>query len=612
MNNSLLDNIQTPDDLRKLSPSDLPELCKELRNYLIEIVSSCGGHFAAGLGSIELSVALHYVFKTPGDKLVWDVGHQCYPHKILCGRKNEISNVRKRGGPAPFPSRSESEFDAFGVGHSSTSISAAVGMALASRIKGDNQKTVAIIGDGGLTSGMAYEAMNHLGGEFADLLIVLNDNDMSISPNVGAMSNYLTRIISNPLYASVVKGSKKILRPTPKIDKLVERTREHIKGMIVPGTLFEELGVNYYGPIDGHDVLLLVKTLNNLKNLDHPRLLHIITQKGKGYPPAEKDPVKYHAVSRFNPQEGMTSGGSPKMTYTNVFSNWITDMAEKDKRLIAITPAMREGSGLVEFEKRFPKRYFDVGIAEQHAVTLAAGFACSGMKPIVAIYSTFLQRGYDQFIHDVALQNLPVMFAIDRAGVVGPDGPTHAGSFDLCFLRCIPNMTIMTPIDERMTRKLLSTAYSIDAPSAVRYPRGAGWGTIPDEDLAPVEIGCASILRKGKNTAILGFGTPTLAALKIAEKYDITVVDMRFVKPLDTKVIEEIVATHDRIITLEDNVVAGGAGSAVCEFISANNWSINVKCLGLPNQFQEHGSRDELLSEAGIDEKGIEKVLNEN
>lgn len=605
----LLNGISTPADLRKIPLADLPELCKELRAYLIEVVSSCGGHFAAGLGSIELAVALHYVFDTPQDQLVWDVGHQCYPHKILCGRKEEIINVRKRNGPAPFPSRNESEYDCFGVGHSSTSISAATGMALGSALLGKPQKTVAVIGDGGLTAGMAYEAMNHVGSTQADLLIVLNDNDMSISPNVGAMSNYLTRIISSPLYNNVMEGSKKILRPPPTIDRFVKRTREHIKGMIVPGTLFEELGISYYGPIDGHDVLFLVKTLQNLKLSKHPRLLHTVTQKGKGYANAEKDPVKYHAVSTFDPEQGMGKSSSSKLTYTQVFSDWICDMAAKDSRLLAITPAMREGSGLVKFEQQFKERYFDVGIAEQHALTLAAGFACAGLKPVVAIYSTFLQRAYDQLVHDIAIQNLPIMLAIDRAGVVGPDGPTHAGSFDLCFLRCIPNMTIMTPIDENMTRLMLSSAYAHDGPTAVRYPRGTGWGIHPDPGLETVAMGRASVLRQGKEIAVLGFGSPTREALQISDRYDISVVDMRFVKPLDTKMLDQIASTHRHIITLEDNVCAGGAGSAVIEYFKNADVEIPITLLGLPDKFQEHGTRDELLVEAGIDAAGIERTL---
>lgn len=605
----LLSNIESPHDLRKLAPGELPRLCEELRAYLIEAVSSCGGHFAAGLGAIELSVALHYVFDTPDDRLVWDVGHQCYPHKILCGRKREIAEVRKRGGPAPFPSRDESRYDAFGVGHSSTSISAATGMALGSALNGDKHKTVAVIGDGGLSAGMAYEAMNHLGATQADLLIVLNDNEMSISPNVGAMSNYLTRIISSPLYDNVMQGGKKLLRPSSQINELVKRTREHIKGMIVPGTLFEELGIRYYGPIDGHDVLMLVNTMHNLKRTAHPRLLHVITKKGKGYPAAEEDPVKYHAVSRFDPGKGMHKSGSPRLTYTRVFSDWVCDMAAQDERLAAITPAMREGSGLVEFEKRFAGRYFDVGIAEQHAVTLAAGLACAGLKPVVAIYSTFLQRAYDQFIHDVAIQNLPVVLAIDRAGVVGPDGQTHAGSFDLCFLRCIPNTVVMTPMDERTTRLMLSTAYLHDAPAAVRYPRGAGPGTAPGAGLSTIAIGRGQILREGRKIAILGFGSPTGEALAAAEKYDASVVDMRFVKPLDTRLIEQIATTHERIITVEDNARLGGAGSAVNEFLIHSGCDIPVSILGLPDRFLEHGTREELLQEAELDAAGIANAL---
>lgn len=607
--NTLLDKVETPSDLRQLSPHELPQLCDELRAYLIEAVSSCGGHFAAGLGAIELSVALHYVFNTPDDLLVWDVGHQCYPHKILCGRKSEIINIRKRGGLAPFPKRHESKYDTFGVGHSSTSVSAAMGMALGAMLRKENRKTVAIIGDGGLTAGLAYEAMNHLGSIQADIMIVLNDNDMSISPNVGAMSNYLTRIISSPLYKNVMEKGKRILKPPPQVDRLVKRTREHIKGMIVPGTLFEELGISYYGPIDGHDVLMLVNMFQNLKLLKQPRLIHTITRKGKGYLEAEKDPVKYHAVSRFNPRQGMDKSTAKKLTYTQIFSDWICHMAEKDKRLVAITPAMREGSGLVEFEKRFTDRYFDVGIAEQHALTLAAGLACAGLKPVVAIYSTFLQRAYDQLVHDIAIQNLPVMLAIDRAGVVGPDGPTHAGSFDLSFLRCIPNMVIMAPMDERMTRLMLSTAYMHDGPTAVRYPRGSGWGTVADSDLAVLKLGRGKIIREGRKIAILGFGSLTGAALIAAEKHNASVADMRFIKPLDTQLIEKIANSHEHILTIEDNTCIGGAGSAVSEFLKRINNNISLTTLGLPDRFQEHGTRDELLTEAGLDVSSIENTL---
>ena len=606
----LLDQIVTPADLRTMSIGQINQLCKELRMFLIDTVASCGGHFAAGLGVIELTVALHYVFNTPDDLLVWDVGHQCYPHKILCGRRKQINQIRTRNGLAPFPKRSESRYDTFGVGHSSTSISAAIGMAAAQKLLAKKSKIVAIIGDGGMTAGMAYEAMNHIGSLGLDVLIILNDNEMSISDNVGAISNYLTKIISSPLYMNIKQSGKKLLQPMPSVQKLAKNTKEHLKGMIVPGTLFEELGISYYGPIDGHDVKQLIHTLNNIKTKDTPRLLHIATRKGKGYRNAEQKPTKYHAVSPFDPNVGLPkSTQSTAISYTQVFSRWICDMAAQDQRLVAITPAMREGSGLVEFQKRFPTRYFDVGIAEQHAVTLAAGLACEGMKPVVAIYSTFLQRAYDQFIHDIAIQNLPVVLAIDRAGVVGPDGQTHAGSFDLSFLRCIPNIVIMTPINEEMTRAMLSTAYYHNGPSAVRYPRGNGPGKIPNDDLEPLPIAKAEIIRQGEKIAILGFGSPTNAAIEIADKLNATLVDMRFIKPLDQDLLLRIAQSHTYLATLEDNARIGGGGSAVLEFLAQNKITSRVLTLGLPDYFQEHGSREELLAEAGLDAVGIEKSI---
>lgn len=608
----LLDAIEWPHDLRQLPASDLPRLCDELRAFLIESVARCGGHFAAGLGAVELTVALHYVFDTPRDVLVWDVGHQCYPHKILTGRKREIESIRRRGGLAPFPKRGESDYDSYGVGHSSTSIGAAAGMAAGFDLLGERRKVAAVIGDGGMTAGMAYEALNHLGDAQYDVLIVLNDNEMSISPNVGAMSNYLTRILSSPAYTQVIAGGRRLLEPLPPVSELARRTKEHIKGMIVPGTMFEELNVHYYGPVDGHNVSQLVKTLGNLKKMSRPRLLHVITRKGKGYAPAEQDPVGYHAVPAFDPAAGVVKRAPPASapaTYTAVFSRWVCDMAARDPRLVAITPAMREGSGLVEFERRFPKRYFDVGIAEQHALTLAAGMACAGLKPVVAIYSTFLQRGYDQFIHDIALQKLPVVFAIDRAGVVGADGQTHAGSFDLSFLRCIPGTVVMTPMDERMTRKMLSTAFSLDAPAAVRYPRGQGPGADPGADLDTIEVGKAAVLRRGRGGAILGFGSPVAAALEAAEKLDASVVDMRFVKPLDEALLREMAAAHDWLATVEDNVVAGGAGGAVNECLAAAGAAAPVLNLGLPDTFQDHASREEQLHEARLDADGIERDI---
>ncbi len=607
---ALLDRVNYPADLRKLPPNELPDFCRQMRDYLIESVASCGGHFAAGLGVVELTAALHYVFNTPHDRLIWDVGHQSYPHKILTGRKDKITTVRTLGGIAPFPKRNESEYDTFGVGHSSTSISAAIGMALASRLSGEPRKIIAVIGDGGLTAGMAYEALNHLGAAGADVLVVLNDNEMSISPNVGAMTNYLTRILSSKLYTSAVAGGKRLLEPLPPVKKLAHKTKEHLKGMIVPGTLFEELGVSYYGPVDGHNVSTLIKTLDNLKHQTGPRLLHTITRKGKGYELAENDPVGYHAVGHFDPDHGVRKKSPPPQpSYSTIFGRWVCDMAEKDDRLVAITPAMREGSGLIEFEKRFPDRYFDVGIAEQHAVTLAAGLACEGAKPVVAIYSTFLQRAYDQLIHDVAIQNLPVVFAIDRAGLVGPDGQTHAGSFDLCYLRCIPNMIVMAPRDENMTRLMLTTAYSCNAPAAVRYPRGTGPGATVEAGFDTIEVGHAETLRRGHGTAILAFGSPAAAAMQVAECLDTGLIDMRFVKPLDCDAIAAAAADYARLVTVEDNARNGGAGSAVNEYLAQRGPKMPILNLGLPDRFQNHGSRDELLHEAELDAAGIEKNM---
>ncbi len=603
----LLSSIDYPADLRALKLHQVPAVADELRNFLLDSVASSGGHFAAGLGAIEITTALHYVFNTPHDRIVWDVGHQCYPHKILTGRKSRITSIRTKDGLAPFPKRNESEYDHFGVGHSSTSISAALGMAIASSQNAENRKVIAVIGDGGLTAGLAYEALNHLGDNKADLLVILNDNEMSISPNVGAMTNYLARMLSGKVFSTMREGSKKLLEPIPPIHELARRTEEHVKGMLAPGTLFEEMGVHYYGPVDGHDVSGLIKTLQNLKRLTGPRLLHIVTRKGKGYEKAETDPVAYHAVPAFDPSIGVVkSNKKPKTTYTKVFSDWICDIAEQDERVIAITPAMREGSGLVEFSKKFPNRYFDVAIAEQHAVTLAAGMACEQLKPVVAIYSTFLQRAYDQLIHDVAIQNLAVLFAIDRAGVVGPDGQTHAGSFDLTYLRCIPNMMVMVPADENETRRMLYTAYLQDCPTAVRYPRGTGPGAPVHPDLNAVKIGKAKIMRQGKYIAILAFGSPVYDALKAGEQLNATVVNMRFVKPIDKELIKEIAAHHDYIITIEDNAIMGGAGSAVNEIIlNEYKKNIKVKNLGLPDEFLDHASRDELLIDAGLDVNSI-------
>ncbi len=604
----LLSGIDYPADLRALDLHQIPTVAEELRAFLLDSVASSGGHFAAGLGAIEITTALHYVFNTPHDRIVWDVGHQCYPHKILTGRKQQITSIRTKGGLAPFPTRNESEYDHFGVGHSSTSISAALGMAIASDQQGDNRKVIAVIGDGGLTAGLAYEALNHLGDSKADLLVVLNDNEMSISPNVGAMTNYLARMLSGKVFSTMREGSKKLLEPIPPIHELARRTEEHVKGMLAPGTLFEEMGVHYFGPVDGHDVSGLVKTLQNLKRLKGPRLLHIVTRKGKGYEKAESDPVGYHAVPSFDPNVGVVkSNKKPKTTYTKVFSDWICDIAEQDPHVVAITPAMREGSGLVEFSNKFPERYFDVAIAEQHAVTLAAGMACEKLKPVVAIYSTFLQRAYDQLIHDIAIQNLPVVFAIDRAGVVGPDGQTHAGSFDLTYLRCIPNMMVMVPADENETRRMLYTAYLQNNPTAVRYPRGTGPGAPVHPNLNAVKVGKAKILREGNTVAILAFGSPTYEALQVGEELNATVINMRFVKPIDEQLIKQIANQHDYIITVEDNSVMGGAGSAVNEVLNKIKQPIKVKNLGLPDQFLDHASRDELLIDAGLD---AESILN--
>ncbi|MGH8502820.1 MAG: 1-deoxy-D-xylulose-5-phosphate synthase [Gammaproteobacteria bacterium] len=602
----LLECIHHPRDLRELPKSDLEAVAKELRDCLLKSVSNSGGHFAAGLGTIELTVALHYVYETPYDRLVWDVGHQCYPHKILTARRDRLHTIRKQGGLAPFPKRAESEYDTFGVGHSSTSISAAMGMALAFAANHENRKAVAVIGDGAMTAGMAFEALNHMGDQQADLLVILNDNEMSISPNVGAMNNYLTRMLSGRVYSTMREGGKRLLKQMPPMWEFARRAEEHVKGMIVPGTLFEEMGVKYFGPVDGHDLPSLVRTLENLKDNKGPRLLHIVTRKGKGYAAAEADPVKYHAVSKFDPSTGvLPSKAVAKPTYTQVFGDWLCDMAAEDPRLMAITPAMREGSGLVRFSREYPKRYFDVGIAEQHAVTLAAGMACEGRKPVVAIYSTFLQRAYDQLIHDVAIQNLPVLFAIDRAGVVGPDGPTHAGSFDLSYLRCVPNMTIMAPADENECRHMLYTGYQLESPAAVRYPRGAGPGATIDTDMRRLAIGKAQALRQGRKIAILGFGSVVSDALQAGETLGASVINMRFVKPLDEATIAALARDHEVLVTVEDNAVAGGAGSAVNECLARLNAQVTVLNLGLPDRFLEHGSREQLLAEAGVDARGI-------
>ena len=607
----LLETINTPADVRKLKKDQLKALAEELRNYLTHTVSISGGHFSAGLGTVELTVALHYVFDTPTDQLVWDVGHQAYPHKILTGRKERMTTIRTLNGVSAFPSRAESEYDAFGVGHSSTSISAALGMAIASGLRGEDKQMVAIIGDGSITGGMAYEAMNHAGAVDANLLVVLNDNDMSISPPVGAMSNYLTKILSSKLYSSLREESKKALSKMPSVWELARRTEEHMKGMIVPGTLFEELGFNYIGPIDGHDIDMLVSTLENLKAITGPRFLHIVTRKGKGYAPAEKDPLAYHGVPAFDPSLDSLPKATPSAhpTYTEVFGNWLCDMAEQDKRLLGITPAMREGSGLVKFSQQYPERYFDVAIAEQHAVTLAAGQACQGAKPVVAIYSTFLQRAYDQLIHDVALQNLDVLFALDRAGLVGPDGPTHAGSFDYSYLACIPNMLIMAPADENECRQMLYTGYLYEGPASVRYPRGKGPGVSVDKAMTALPLGKAEIRHQGKGIAILAWGSMVTPALTVGKQLGATVVNMRFVKPLDEQLLLDLAKSHDVLVTIEENVLSGGAGSAVNNYLQAQRILMPVLNIGLPDSFVEQGTREELLAICGLDVKGIAQKI---
>ncbi len=603
----LLDTVASPADVRALPKELLKPLCKELREFLTHTVSVSGGHFSAGLGTVELTVALHYVFDTPTDQLVWDVGHQAYPHKILTGRKDRMTSIRTLGGVCAFPNRSESPYDAFGVGHSSTSISAALGMAVASELKGEQKQMVAIIGDGSITGGMAFEAMNHAGAMDANLLVILNDNDMSISPNVGAMNNYLSKILTSRLYSSVREESKKVLGKMPSVWELARRTEEHVKGMIVPGTLFEELGFNYIGPIDGHDIDMLVSTLESLKHISGPRFLHIVTKKGKGYPPAEKDPLAYHGVPAFDPSLDSLpkAAPSPHPTYTEVFGNWLCDMAAVDERLLGITPAMREGSGLVKFSEQFPKRYFDVAIAEQHAVTLAAGMACQGGKPVVAIYSTFLQRAYDQLIHDVALQDLDVLFALDRAGLVGPDGPTHAGSFDHSYLACIPNMVIMAPADEDECRKMLTTGYHYHGPASVRYPRGKGPGAPVNASLESLPIGKAEIRHQGSRIAILAWGSMVDPALTVGKQLAATVVNMRFVKPLDEALILKLAKSHEVLVTVEENVLAGGAGSLVNALLQQQRILMPVLNIGLPDSYIEQGTREQLLAICGLDNAGL-------
>ena len=607
----LLEQIDTPPDLRRLPETRLPMLAQELREFLIQTVARTGGHFAANLGAVDLTIALHYVFNTPEDRLVWDVGHQTYPHKILTGRRARMDTLRRKGGIAGFPKRCESPYDTFGVGHSSTSLSAALGMAIAAQRAGSDRKIVAVIGDGAMTAGMAFEALNHIGHLKSDLLVVLNDNEMSISPNVGALSAHLTQLLSSRLFSTVREGGKKVLSHVPPVLEVARRAEEHVKGLLVPeGTLFEELGFHYFGPVDGHDLPTLISTLRNLRALDGPRLLHVVTRKGKGYKLAEDEPVGYHGVGTFDPACGLKPtqpGGG--LTYTQIFGEWLCDMAAQDERLIGITPAMREGSGLVEFSERFPERYFDVAIAEQHAVTLAAGLACDGLKPVVAIYSTFLQRAYDQLIHDVALQNLPVLFAIDRAGLVGPDGPTHAGSFDCSYLRCIPNLVIMAPADENECRQMLYTGFQLNQPAAVRYPRGKGPGVKIEREMRALPVGQGEIRRRGQNIALLAFGAMVAVAEAAAERLDATVVNMRFVKPLDEALIVQMAVGHRGVATLEENGVAGGAGSAVSECLARRGIVIPVLHLGLPDRFVEQGERAELLVECGLDGESVFQQL---
>jgi 1-deoxy-D-xylulose-5-phosphate synthase len=607
----LLAAIDSPADLRGVPERDLPALAAELREFLIQTVSTRGGHFAAGLGTVELTIALHYVFNTPEDRLVWDVGHQAYPHKVLTGRRDRLHTIKQLGGLAPFPSRSESPYDTFGVGHSSTSVSAALGMSIASARKQSARRAVAIIGDGAMSAGMAFEALNHAGSLPVNLLVVLNDNDMSISENVGALSNYLARMISGRFYTQLREGGKKALRQMPAMRELARRSEEHVKGMMLPGTLFEEMGFNYVGPIDGHDLKTLLRALRNIRELPGPQLLHVVTRKGKGYAPAEADPITWHGPGPFDPASGKIHKEKPGTpSYSQVFGQWLCDMAERDARIVGITPAMREGSGLVEFSRRFPERYFDVAIAEQHAVTFAAGLACEGMKPVVAIYSTFLQRAYDQLIHDVALQNLPVVLALDRAGMVGSDGATHHGSYDLSFLRCVPNMVIMVPADENECRQMLYTATTLSQPSAVRYPRGRGPGVAIAAEMSALPIGQAEMRLRGKSgLAFLAFGPLLAPALALAERFDATVVNMRFVKPIDAAMLRDIAATHVGIVTLEDNAVAGGAGSACSEALDAAGLTTARLHVGLPDRFIEHGSREDCLTSAGLDTAAIAAAI---
>ncbi len=607
----LLAQINSPKDLRNISQDKLSRISNELRNYLLNSVSKSSGHFASGLGTIELTVALHYVYNTPFDHLIWDVGHQAYPHKILTGRRDQLHTIRQKNGLHPFPWREESEYDTLSVGHSSTSISAALGLAVAAEKEGRNRKTVAVIGDGAMTAGMAFEALNHAGDIKKDMLVILNDNEMSISENVGALNNHLAKMLSGSIYTGIREGSKRLLKKIPPIKELASRAEEHLKGMVVPSTFFEELGFNYIGPIDGHDVNGLVETITNMRNLKGPQLLHIVTKKGKGYYAAEQDPIKYHAVPKFNPKDAHLPKAKPTLpTYSQIFGDWLCKTAEVDQKLVAITPAMREGSGMVEFSQRFPDQYYDVAIAEQHAVTYAAGLAIGGQKPVVAIYSSFLQRGYDQLIHDIAIQNLPVMFAVDRAGIVGADGATHQGSFDLSFLRCIPNLVIMAPANERECQLMLNTGHQLETPSVVRYPRGSGTGEILPGVNETIEIGKGLTIFNGKKIALLSFGTMLTEAKIAAAALNATLVDMRFVKPLDSQLIDELVNSHELIVTIEDNAIAGGAGSGVNEYILSQGKVIKVLNIGIPDHFVKHGTQTEVHQELRLDSVGIIDKVN--
>lgn len=602
---SLLNTVSSPSQLRNLERKLLPQLADELRRFLVESVAKTGGHLSSNLGTVELTIALHYVFNTPDDRLVWDVGHQTYAHKILTGRRDKMDTLRIQGGIAGFPRRDESEYDTFGTAHSSTSISAALGMAVAARQEKNNRTSIAIIGDGAMTAGMAFEALNNAGAMNTRLLVILNDNDMSISPPVGALNNYLAKLMSGRFYATARRAGEKMLGVVPPMLELAKRAEEHVKGMVTPSTLFEEFGFNYIGPVDGHDLDVLVDTLTNIRNLDGPQFLHVVTRKGAGYKAAEEDPILYHGVTKFDPDAGIIPKPAGKPAYTQIFGDWLCDMAALDKRLIGITPAMREGSGLVRFSQEYPDRYFDVGIAEQHAVTFAGGMACDGLKPVVAIYSTFLQRAYDQLIHDVAIQNLPVVFAIDRAGLVGADGPTHAGSFDLTYLRCIPNMTIMTPADENECRQMLYTAFQMDGPTAVRYPRGVGTGVAPQKAMQALPAGRGEIRRKGEKIALLAFGSMLKPCLEAAEELNATVANMRFVKPLDDELVATLAKEHSLLVTVEENTTMGGAGGTVTESLANQNICVSILLLGLPDVFIDHGDPAQMLAACGLDKNGI-------